>query len=224
MDNSEFVKLDSRAIDITGQRFGRLTVLGPIASKRNGTRWLCVCDCGRKTEVRGSCLRAGTVKSCRCSWGRTPTHGMTNTLAFQVWHGMKDRCSNPKNESYPHYGGRGISICAEWVNSFEAFYEHVSKLPHFQDEGYSIDRIDNDGNYEPGNVRWANVIEQRRNQRRNRFITIDNVTRTAIEWASISGIASTTIRKRLDMGWSEYDAVFKPIQYQREALAAKIAA
>lgn len=217
MDNVQYINISSRAKDITGLRSGKLVALGPIGQNRYGLLWQCQCDCGNESIVRAARLIRGEIRSCGCVLGKQGTHLMTNTKVFSVWNGMRDRCSNVKNESYPHYGERGITVCAEWTNSFEAFYEHVSKLPHCGEEGYSIDRINNDGNYEPGNVQWATLVEQRRNQRNNRFITIDGVTRTAVEWAEIVGIASCTIRKRLNSGWSEYDAVFKPIHSQKES-------
>ena len=91
---------------------------------------------------------------------------MTKSNIYYVWSQMKNRCNNPKYKKYCDYGGRGIKVCDEWENSFQAFYEYVSQLPHYGEEGYSIDRINNDGNYEPGNVRWATKLEQRHNQRR----------------------------------------------------------
>lgn len=94
------------------------------------------------------------------------THGMRHTKIYHVWQSMKDRCNNSKNKRYVDWGARGIRVCDEWQDSFQKFYDHVSQLPHFAEEGYSLDRINNDGNYEPGNVRWATAKEQNQNQRK----------------------------------------------------------
>ena len=94
------------------------------------------------------------------------THGMEGTKIYYIWQAMKKRCGNPNCENYRNYGGRGIAVCDEWKNNFQAFYDYVSQLPHFGEEGYSLDRINNDGNYEPDNVKWSTRLEQRHNQRR----------------------------------------------------------
>lgn len=99
---------------------------------------------------------------------------MTNEKIYGVWHGMKRRCLQPSNKAYKDYGGRGITVCSEWVESFEMFFNHVSKLPHYGEKGYSLDRIDNNGNYEPGNVRWATRTEQMNNTRRNKCYLIND--------------------------------------------------
>ena len=96
---------------------------------------------------------------------RKATHGFKGTNIYNTWCNMKQRCNNKNYFQYEYYGGRGITVCDEWQNSFEAFYEHVSQLPHYGEEGYSLDRINNDGNYEPGNVRWATRKEQMNNRR-----------------------------------------------------------
>lgn len=95
-------------------------------------------------------------------------HGLRHTLIYEKWKGMKQRCGNPKNSAYKNYGARGISVCDAWINSFVKFYEHVSKLEHFGEPGYTLDRINNDGNYEPGNIKWSTRKEQNLNQRRNK--------------------------------------------------------
>lgn len=97
--------------------------------------------------------------------GRYKTHGMSQSPIYRKWHDMKTRCYYSGNISYKNYGGRGITVCEEWRNSFQAFYDYVSQLPHYGEPGYSLDRIDNDGNYEPGNVRWATKLMQMNNRR-----------------------------------------------------------
>lgn len=161
----------SEPIPMIGKRFGRLTVVEDAGSTKTGQKmWGCKCDCGTIAVVRGTHLRQNKIKSCGClrreeTSKRIGTHRMKETRHYRIWKGMKARCFNPNSPAFKWYGGRGISVCEEWRNSFEAFYNHVSKLPRFGDPIYSLDRINNDGNYEPGNVRWATAKEQRHNQR-----------------------------------------------------------
>ena len=167
-----------KKIDLTGMRFGRLTVLqeGEKSGSGGQSRWICICDCGRITEPFGHNLRSGGTKSCGCLWFitakpkvRTCTnwkHGMCGTHIYKTWESAKSRCFNPKTPQYKNYGGRGIVMCDEWKKSFQAFYDHVSLLPHFDEPGYTLDRIDNNKNYQPGNVRWATIKEQQNNKRK----------------------------------------------------------
>ena len=149
-----------------GDRFYRLTVIGR-SDRRDGknTCWHCRCDCGRETVVSTGQLRRGTSKSCGClaiELARArKEHGMADTPVYRVWQAMKNRCYNPKQRAYPYYGGRGISVCGRWRESFSSFLSDMGMPP----TGMSLDRIDNDGNYEPGNCRWATTLQQRHNRR-----------------------------------------------------------
>lgn len=169
--------------DVAGQRFGMLVAIEPTPERNRGNVvWKCRCDCGNEVCMSLAIIQSKTTHSCGClrkanaamraSTGKNHrTHGMKGTKIYGVWQGMKKRCFNPKDKSFQDYGGRGITVCDEWKNDFQMFYDYVSKLPHFGEEGYSIDRINNDGNYEPGNVRWATRTEQNNNRRQHRTIT-----------------------------------------------------
>lgn len=159
-----------KIIDLKGKKFGKLTVLERAKNKGCKVAWKCVCECGNFTIARASDLRSGNTKSCGCL-SYEPTnfkHGHSQEPIEKTYNNMKQRCFNPKNKRFEDYGGRGITVCEEWKNDFQAFYDYVSALPHFGEKGYSLDRINNDGNYEPDNVRWATQKEQANNKRNSK--------------------------------------------------------
>ena len=149
--------------DLTDKVFGRLTVksLSNQRTNQGGARWKCDCECGNPTVVAAGNLTSGAVRSCGClakeaqkTNGKVnnTTHGKSGTSEYNIWHGMKQRCLNPKNKGFPNYGGRGITVCDRWINSFENFYEDMGPRPSLE---HSIDRKENNGNYEPGNCHWT---------------------------------------------------------------------
>lgn len=141
----------------------------------------------------------------------SPTHRKSGTRTYRIWQLMKNRCHNPDAERFPYYGARGITVCDRWRGSFAAFLADMGEAP----DGTSIDRIDNGGNYEPGNCRWATKTEQNRNTRQNRLLTIFGVTKCVAEWAEESGTRADRIFSRLWNGWPEGEAVFGRNEYTR---------
>jgi len=186
-----------------GDVYGKLT-LAKKAEKTgsNGWKWLCECECGKETVVYLKNMRNGHTKSCGCisrekASKRMTTHGSAETIEYNIWSCMKGRCSNKKNSEYKNYGGRGIIVCKRWLR-FENFFEDMGNIP----KDKSIDRIDNDGNYEPGNCRWATKIEQANNTRVNVFIEYEGKRFTVAQWSRRLGIKDKTIYKRLKAGWN----------------------
>lgn len=158
----------SALVDLTGMAFGSLRILGraPRLGVSSSARWECVCRCGAVTSVRSNDLRLGKITRCRkcVDWGRSRrAHGRWGTSEYTIWKGIKQRCGNPKCTAWKYYGARGITMCERWNNSFEAFLADMGPRPSAD---LSIDRINNDGNYEPGNCRWATSSEQNMNKRK----------------------------------------------------------
>jgi len=203
-----------KRIDEVGNVYGRLTVVSETGQDDYGNyQWNCLCSCGQTTEVKGGSLRKGDTKSCGClqrdiSRDQLKTHGMSNTQTYERWVAMRQRCINPTNESYPNYGGRGISVCDDWVDSFETFYSDMGAKP----EGRSLDRVDNNGDYNKDNCRWATKTEQDNNKRTNKLLTYDERTQTLAQWCSELNLSSTAVAYRLRNGWSTKDALTIPIR------------
>jgi hypothetical protein len=156
-----------KRLDLAGKRFGKLVVIRPCGKRGTSILWLCKCDCGNTSTPAGTLLNTGQTKSCSSGCSKTK-HGQKtrqhSSPVYNTWAAMKSRCGNPNNSHYHRYGGRGIKICEEWLDDFQAFYDYMGP----RDMTQSIDRIDNDGNYEPGNVRWVTKGENTRNRHKEK--------------------------------------------------------
>lgn len=192
-----------KRLDITGRTYGRLTVLGFSRRDRNkALLWWCRCECGVVKEMVGASMKSGHAKSCGCyAKERTSEvmsqlkikHGMSYSSEYISWGGMLYRCGNPNCKHYAAYGGRGIKVCKRWMK-FENFYKDMGPKPGPK---YSIDRIDNDGNYCKNNCRWSTNVDQCNNQRRSVFIEFNGKRQTISQWAVEIGIPPTTIANRM---------------------------
>lgn len=192
-----------KAIDITGQKFGRLTALYRLYNyHKKGTWWLCVCECGSLKECFIGHLRSGVIKSCGCLYheGNNKKHGLCGTRLYKTWKSIKQRCYRPKDVNYKNYGGRGITMCNEWKRDPQAFYDWA--MSHGYNNTLTIDRIDVNGNYEPNNCRWSTVKQQARNRRSNKYYTINGETRCLSEWCEIYNLSYKAVCSRLYHGYS----------------------
>lgn len=207
----------SAVIDLTGQKFGVLRVLSRISSRSGRACFSCQCECGNKIDVVGQHLRRGAVTSCGCKKVERAkknainfvTHGKTNSPEFRTWTQMISRCTNKNDYRYPRYGGRGITVDERWLESFEAFLEDVGRRPNPTDE---LDRIENDGNYEPGNVRWVSAKVNCNNRSSNRLITYNGRTQSMTLWAEEMGLEPATLRVRLESNWGVERALTQPVR------------
>lgn len=200
-----------------GDAFGRLTVIKEIGKKRGAILFLCKCECGNEKEITGCDIRTGKVKSCGClkkemRIKENTTHGLKNHRIYGIYHNMVSRCYNSNVLQYSDYGGRGITICPEWIdtkNGFLNFYKWSI------DNGYSseltIDRINVNGDYSPENCRWVNMQVQSNNRRNNHLIEINGEIKTLREWSDVFGISQHTVQCRIQRGWETTTALTTPI-------------
>lgn len=197
---------DPRFRDWEGSEVGRLKIGRYCGRGKGCSLWEYTCDCGRSGVISSTSLLRDPV-GCGCGRGSnrsSVTHGMTETPEYEIWCGIKKRCFNKKSRFYSRYGGRGIGMHTEWVESFSTFYNHVGPRPSPE---HTIDRVDNDGNYEPGNVRWATKKEQANNRNSNCLLTISGETHTLMQWGELTGIGWGNIRSRLIRGKSPEEAI-----------------
>ena len=210
-----------------GDKYGRLTIQEYAGKAKNGSTLVkCVCDCGTEKIVRLCSLKKGEIRSCGCLAKellikrnkaiKYITHGQSRTRLYTIWCDMKQRCLNKNQQMFKYYGERKISICDEWKNNFNSFYDWAMKNGYADD--LTIDRIDVNGNYEPSNCRWATMQQQRRNTRKNVFVEINDVEKVLIDWCSDYKIKYTTVLSRIYKGWEIVTAITTPSRKYKEKL------
>lgn len=203
-----------KLIDLTGKKFGRWSVFD-YAGK---SYWNCTCECGTERKVFASNLLNNKSTSCGCYCAeQVRTHGMSGSKVYAIWESMRQRCSRPSSSYWHRYGGRGIKVCERW-QSFENFYADMGEPPT---EKHSLGRIDNDGDYEPNNVRWETLDQQNNNKVLNHKVTIDGVTKTLTQWAQENGLKPSTVMSRVSYGWNDIDAVTIPSKRGRSYRSIK---
>ena len=191
----------SKSLKIDGVKFCRLLVLNRVENDKKGdSRWLCRCDCGKTTIVRGYHLTGGNIKSCGCirkelNANRPGVHHKTGTKLYKIWAGIKQRCFNSKHKNNNRYKGRGITMCDEWKNNFTSFYNWA--ISNGYKKGLTVERINNDGNYEPSNCKWATRSEQANNTSRNHFIFFNGEKHTISQWSKKLGISYSALAERI---------------------------
>lgn len=207
------ITLSKNSIDLTGQTFGYWTAQRPVGKTKHGSIiWLCQCKCGTSREVDGQSLRKGLSKSCRCSLhGINKIHGETTnkrvTPEYIAYHTARGHCNNPRHPRFKDWGGRGVEF------RFESFGEFLQEIGRKPSKMHSLNRIDNNGHYEKGNVEWATFYTQNRNRRNATAITVNGITKTIPEWSVEFHIKPSTIRSRLFMyGWCATCAVTLPVK------------
>ena len=199
-----------RAKDMTGLQFGYWTVV----ARDSGSRWICRCVCGVERSVPGDRLRRRRSESCGCMFAQLKArHRQWSPLTKSSYDKMRARCTDKKHPSFANYGGRGISVCQRWLDSPRAFVADMGERPS---KRHTLDRIDNDGNYEPSNCRWSTWEEQHRNRRNNRILEHGGESMCLTDWAAKTGITATTLDKRLRLGWGVSRALTEPIHGQRK--------
>lgn len=210
----------SKKVDLNGQVFDRLTVIREHdkRAKNKNIMWECKCFCGKYVIVSSSHLITGHTKSCGCLHKDNHTkHSCHNLKKYHVWNGMMTRCYNPNSKNYLNYGGRGITVCDRWRESPANFIADMGECL----DGYSIERIDVNGNYEPSNCKWANQLEQARNKRTNNFIEFNGVSLCISGWCERLGIKRSTLNNRLTvMGWSIEKSLTTPVRAKLKNKAA----
>lgn len=211
---------DCKFENLVGQKFGKLVVLEKIAQAKGHAKYKCLCECGKENIVNSQNLKRGKTKSCGCgevknrenNWKKITKHGLSDHPLYITWNGMKARCYNQNSEKYPVYGARGIIVCDEWKDNFEAFYNWAIK--NGWEEGLTIDRRDNDGIYEPNNCRFADDEIQSNNKSTSVYITFNGEKKTIAQWAKHFNMPQYLIGQRLRRNWP-VEKIFSTRKYQR---------
>jgi len=202
--------IPQNVLNLVGNKYGRLTVIGFDSIVNRASKWRVRCDCGGEKSVLAGSLKSGATKSCGCLDKEKKTkHGRYGTPEYHTWESIKARCHNPKDKCYPRYGGAGILVCDEWLHSFEAFFRDMGEKPSLK---HSIDRMNNEKGYSSDNCRWATKREQANNRKNNKPLTFNGISKPIREWAEDFGISHITLRGRLSRGLSAYDALHSPIK------------
>lgn len=193
----------SKLIDLTGMKFGRLTVIERAENRKSRTFWLCKCDCGSLKPVNSIDMMGGRIISCGCIRNENiikfnTTHGLAHTRLNSIWKSMRKRCLNPNSSSYESYGGRGITICEEWKNDCRCFYDWA--IANGYADNLTIDRIDNNKGYSPENCRFATMREQANNTRHNVFLEFEGNKMTIAQWAREINVNISTVWARIKRG------------------------
>lgn len=206
----------AKFIDLLGCRFGRLVVTSRNGTQDGAATWNCVCDCGNTSIAMGYRLRQGHTTSCGCArvdacrdTGRKKKHGLFGSDIYSIFYSAKERCQNKNSISYKRYGGRGIQF------KFDSIEDFANELGPRPSKHHTVDRIDNDGHYAPGNIRWATPLEQNANQSKTVYATIDGVTKPASWWRRELGLSKSCYDGRIRQGYSPEDALLKPVQKRR---------
>lgn len=211
----------SKSHKLIGKRFGRLVVMYKTNQRKNGFIVLqCMCDCGNIHHVRSSALTrkdGKSTKSCGCiqkeTAGRHIKHGRSGSPEYASYTQMRRRCLNPNHKDYPRYGGRGITICDRWLDSFENFYADMGKRPSLK---FSLDRKNNDLGYSPSNTKWSTPYEQQNNRSSNHKIPYNGRTQNICQWADELNIKRRTLRSRISqLNWSIEKALTTPVRQQK---------
>ncbi len=211
-----------KAQNISGQSFGKLTVIERVGSKSHNTTWKCQCECGNLVVVSRGNLLNGHTQSCGCNKHQQAvnrTHGQSRTRLYYVWRNMLNRCYNSKVSDYPNYGGRGISVCKEWKDDFGTFSEWAFSSgynPKAKRGECTLERKDPNRNYDPGNCRWATETEQANNKRSNQYIEYKGERLTLTQAAKATGVPYKTLHKRICvLHWDVDRALSTPIRAEK---------
>lgn len=206
-----------RLIDRSGETYGRLTVVNRDGYMGDQAAWQCRCSCGNTVKVASYSLGSGETQSCGClqrerAADSSRTHGRSDSKEYRTWQAMRTRCTNENRDNYSHYGGRGITVCDRWMDSFEAFYSDMGPAPS---EDHTIERNDGNGHYGPGNCRWATQKEQMRNTSRSVFVNWQGRSITLVELSETVDVSYDLLQARIARGWSVEDAVSRPRYYRQ---------
>lgn len=197
-----------RGDKLIGEKFNKLTVIEECKERdNNGERkYKCICDCGSVCYVRGGHIRSGHTKSCGCDRLIQPTHRKSSTRLYKIWDKMKSRCYNKNDVNYKHYGRRDITVCDEWLNDFQSFYDW--SMNNGYKDNLSIDRVDVDGNYEPNNCRWVDNSTQQNNKTNTVYLTCNGKTQSIAQWSRELGVKQSTLYYRYHKGLTDYECLY----------------